>query len=299
MLIEEQSKEGPANIDQKNKSDLLKRINGWGKKSIIFGGIIFLSILALIIFGVVNKNTKPSSTTILEEAGSMKKSTSSEWWLNSGGMMEITQEGLNTISGNLDKNNSWRKLYAKSNPTDTDEGYHPQNIFRLVTKSQWQDLSQKVYFKISKINLSTSKNRNESNGALLFNRYQDGDNLYYAGVRVDGDAVIKKKTEGKYYTLAEKPVFTKETKYDRLKSPNLIPENAWIGIKTELKNTGETVNIKLYMDKEGKGAWQLILETQDSGDKYGKSPFLQAGYGGIRTDFMDVYFKNYSINELK
>ena len=37
---------------------------------------------------------------------------------------------------------------------------------------------------------------------LLFNRYQDGQTLYYGGVRVDGAAVIKKKLAGVYTTLA-------------------------------------------------------------------------------------------------
>src|SRR3989338_3479902 len=127
----------------------------------------------------------------LQESGSMDKSTSPFWWLNSGGLF-ILKDGLGmTIQGDLNAANKWNIAYASANPVDTDIGYRPQNIFRLVTKSKWQNFDQRVYFKITKLNMSESPNRNASNGFLLFNRYIDGDNLYYTGVRVDGSVVIK------------------------------------------------------------------------------------------------------------
>jgi hypothetical protein len=156
-----------------------------------------------------------------------------------------------------------------------------------------------VYFKIDNNNLSESQYKNESNGVLLFNRYQDGDNLYYTGIRVDGQAVIKKKIKDKYYTLAEKEIFGKSKDCERDNNPNLIPQNRWIGIRSELKDAGgNTVSIKLYIDKEEKGDWQLVLEAKDKGDKYGKSPFLEKGYAGIRTDFMDVRFRDFMLQKL-
>jgi hypothetical protein len=236
---------------------------------------------------------------ILEESSSMKKSKSNDWWLNSGGIMLGTQEGFSTNVGALPEDNRWRKLYAKTNPRDTDAGFYPQNIFRLVTRSKWQDFAQSVYFKIDNNNLSESQYKNESNGVLLFNRYQDGDNLYYTGIRVDGQAVIKKKIKDKYYTLAEKEIFGKSKDCERDNNPNLIPQNRWIGIRSELKDAGgNTVSIKLYIDKEEKGDWQLVLEAKDKGDKYGKSPFLEKGYAGIRTDFMDVRFRDFMLQKL-
>ncbi|OGI16901.1 MAG: hypothetical protein A2Z52_00855 [Candidatus Moranbacteria bacterium RBG_19FT_COMBO_42_6] len=239
---------------------------------------------------------KNGAETVLNEASKKEKSSSQDWWLNSGGIMNLGSGEFSTNLGPLSKDSRWRKLYSKSNPEDTDKGYYPQNIFRLVTRSKWDNFSQSVYFKIEKINLNQSENRNESNGILFFNRYQDGDNLYYAGIRVDGDAVIKKKINDKYYTLKEKEFFTNGQEYDKEKNPNLIPLNSWIGIKSEIKNVdGETVSIKLYIDSGEKGEWQLVLEAHDSQDKYGKEPFLEKGYAGIRTDFMDVRFKNYEI----
>ena len=246
-----------------------------------------------------NQTGENKAEVILEEASSMKKSKSDDWWLNSGGVMISDGKEFSPNIGALGENSSWRKLYSKNNARDTDGGYFPQNIFRLVTRKKWENFSQSVYFNIDKINLSKSEYRNESNGILLFNRYQDGDNLYYTGLRVDGYAVIKKKIKGKYYTLAGKNLFAKEKKYDREDVPNLLPVNVWMGLKSEVKNIGDkTVKIKVYIDKMQNGNWQLVLEKEDTGDKYGKVPLSKAGYAGIRTDFMDVEFRNYSIQGL-
>ena len=60
----------------------------------------------------------------------------------------------------------------------------------------------------------------------------------------------------------------------------------------------ETVQLRLYIDQEQNGNWQLALEINDSKNKFGNGPFLKQGYAGIRTDFMDVKFKNYSLQRL-
>lgn len=274
-------------------------------KYFISAGVIII-ILILAVWAAYRYEKaihfNPSSgNVLLQEAGKMADSTDANWWLNSGGIAYFDKSGspVGTNKGSLDKNSRWRKLYAKTNSTDTDGGYRPQNIFRLVTRSRWQNESQQMYFYIDNMNFSKSKNRNESNGVLFFNRYQDGDNLYYAGFRVDGDAVIKKKIGGTYYTMAEKNIYSNGKKYAITDNPNLLPLHVWLGIKTEVKNIdADTVDIKLYIDKGGKGDWQLILETQDKSSQYGDAPFISSGYGGIRTDFMDIRFKNYTISSL-
>ncbi len=231
----------------------------------------------------------------LEESSTMEKSKNKNWWLNSGGIMYFQENGFSTNIGSLSEDSIWRKLYAKSNPRDTDNGCFPQNIFRLVNKQKFKNFSQSVYFDIKKINLSESEYRNESNGVLLFNRYQDGDNLYYTGIRVDGHIVVKKKIDGDYFTMIEKNIFKNKNKYDKENNPNLIPQNSWIGIKSQLINTdSDEVEIKVFVDF-GEGKWELVVETIDREDKYGNTPFLEKGFVGIRTDFMDVNFKNYTI----
>lgn len=289
-----------------NFNELLHNYILNNKRFMIGGGLLIL--LAATIIGIsyyFKKNSSSPETNgkdgskivMLEEAGKRSESKSDFWWLNSGGIVYLENGTLSTIQGNLDKPSKWRKLYAKNNPRDTENGYQPQNIFRLVTRQKWQNMSQQIYFNIQKINLSKSKYRDASNGVLLFNRYQDGDNLYYTGIRVDGNAVIKKKIDGDYYTMAEEPVYT-GAEYDPQSLPSLIPLNKWIGLKSEVINLSGNIVIKLYIDKNSDGKWQMVLEAKDSADKFGKSPLLDSGYGGIRSDFMDVIFRDYSLIEL-
>lgn len=234
----------------------------------------------------------------LQEASSLLTSSSKYWWVNSGGYMKIENGKGSTIKESLKSIDPWRVIYSLNNPRDTDNGYHPQNIFRLVSEKKWADARHEAYFVVRKDNLSTSSNRNQSNGLLLFNRYQDSDNLYYAGVRVDGSAIIKKKKNGTYYTLAEvKDVYSGT--YDHDSSPNLIPKNKWVGLRTETINVGNgAVEIRLYIDKEWKGVWELVAKIVDDGKKYGGSAFVNEGYTGIRTDFMDVEFENFRSREI-
>lgn len=239
-----------------------------------------------------------SGPGILNEAGDMDSSDSADWWLNSGGMLYFSNGTAHTIKGNLEEENKWRILYAKNNSRDTDNGYHPQNIFRLVTRDKWANFQQEGYFKITETQLSGSRFRNSSNGLLFFNRYQDGDNLYYTGVRVDGYAVIKKKIHGKYFTMAYERVYPGE--YDRKKNPNLLPINEWMGVRSEVKTEADgSVLIKVFLDRNKSGNWDLVAEAVDDGKRYGDQAIIDTGYAGIRTDFMDVEFDNYRIEELK
>lgn len=214
--------------------------------------------------------------------------------------MLISSSTGKTVHGELPKDNKWRLLYAKNNPLDTDEGYHPQNIFRLVTRGRWHNFRQEAYFKINGDNLSDSPNRNSSNGLLLLNRYEDGNNLYYAGIRVDGTAVIKKKINGVYHIMDQRPTFTGSTTsatYDRASNPNLIPQNQWIGLRSEVTTIDGDVIIRLYIDGSTTGGWILVAEAVDDGESIG-SVFDNQSHAGIRTDFMDVEMRGYKIEEI-
>ena len=230
----------------------------------------------------------------LVESADPLLSTSGYWWVNSGAKMLLSGGDGKTVHGSLPANDKWRLLYATNNPTDTDNGYHPQNIFRLVGRSLWKNFHQEAYFKIDADNLSQSSNRNSSNGVLLFNRYQDDDSLYYTGLRVDGYAVIKKKLNGVYSTLAYVKVLPGT--YNRSSNPNLLPKNTWIGLRSELVNVGGKLSLKLYTDIGKTGNWKLAATATDDGARGGVID--KSGFGGIRTDFMDVSFDGYSIKEL-
>lgn len=258
---------------------------------------------------IVEKNVQPekisnffninfSENFVVEESGRMQDSDSDDWWVNSGAFLYSEKGVGQTIMGKLNKKDKWRIDYRNYNSDETDDGYHPQNIFRLVTRSKWKNFNQEAYFKIKKYNLSESKHRFESNGILLFNRYQDGDNLYYTGLRVDGAVVIKKKYKKKYYLLGYKKILP--GKYNRKESPNLIPADKWIGVKSKLRTIDDNqVEIKVFIDREKNGKWEKILDVIDNGKKFGGSAILKKGYAGIRTDFMDVEFDDYKIEEVE
>ena len=237
---------------------------------------------------------------VLEETGKAYDSSSPYWWLNSGALFHVSDGvGKTVFGGELPKYSKWRLAYLVSNPIDTDRGYHPQNIFRLITRSKWQNFQQEIYFKINKLNISKSINRNASNGILLFDRYQDGNNFYYAGIRVDGAAVIKKKINRTYYTLAHESFYKSNMQYDSDTYPNLIPSQKWIGLRSEIiNNPDDTVSIKLFIDEDKTGNWILALEAKDDGKTYGGKAILNEGYAGIRTDFIDIEFDDYKILKL-
>ncbi len=237
-----------------------------------------------------------NSQRVLFESGSENESSDPYWWLDSGGLMYFNLNEGKTIQGSLPKNSEWRIKYGNKNQVDTDNGYHPQNIFRLVSRNKWHNFRQEVYFMINKDELSDSSNRNESNGLLLFNRYVDSNNLYYTGIRVDGAAVIKKKINGIYYTLDYKPVIS--GKYDRVSNPNLLPKKEWIGVRSEIiTDDFGVVEIRLYTDIGRKGEWTLVATAKDDGQNNG-STIDSSAFVGIRTDFMDIAFIDYKVENV-
>lgn len=222
----------------------------------------------------------------IEEAGDMEDSADGLWWVNSGGRL-LCGSPAKTIQGELRQSDYWRMTYARTNPRDTDQGYHPQNIFRLVARAKWRNVDQLVRFRVNRLHLSASSNRNASNGVLLFNRYLDGDNLYYVGVRVDGYAVIKKKLRGTYWTLGSRRIWPGA--YSRSSNPNLMPLGQWIELRSRVvTNDDGSVTVRAYVDG------RMVLEAVDTGSSaFGGAPIRDAGHAGIRTDFLDAEFAHW------
>lgn len=237
-----------------------------------------------------------ADTYVLLEAGNIKENPYKDWWLSSGGYLFSLDGTGGTILGELPESDEFRLLYEESNPSDSDNGYHPQNIFRFVKLDWWENYSQVVYYKIVGENFNDSQYRNASNGLLLFNRYQDAANLYYTGIRVDGRVVVKKKQYNQYTDLGVSKIF--EGTYDREHNQNLLPTDTWLGLKTVVKtNPDDTVSISVFTDVGKTGVWTEVLSVIDDGS-IGGPPMLKAGHAGIRTDFMDVLFDDYLITEL-
>ncbi len=247
------------------------------------------------------KNTLPfqydfSVDGRMQEASNADESSSPYWWLSSGGYFTLWNGYGSTVQNELKNSDTWRKRYAFSNPGETDAGAHPQNIFRLLTKSTWSDVTQEALLRMNRYNISPDPHRSESNGVLLISRYQDQHTLYYGGLRVDGNAVIKKKLNGAYYTLALEKVFSGT--YHRRSQPSLLPNGTWIGLKFETKNAGNgRVLLRLYADVGNTGTWTLVATADDDGSTHGTA-ITGIGRGGIRTDFMDVDIDTYRAEAL-
>ncbi len=176
----------------------------------------------------------------------------------------------------------------------------PQNIFRLVTKSTWNNFEQSVKFNIAKVNLTNTPNRDGYSGILLMSRYVgDGQTLYYAGIRMDGTSVIKKKYKGTYYTIASGPVFSSATPFNRTTNPNLIPTAKWMGLKSQtVTGTDGNVTVKLFIDRANNGTWEQLLSVVDKAGTNGGTPITGAAHAGIRTDYMDVLFDDYNLKAI-
>lgn len=234
--------------------------------------------------------------SLLPESGKMNESWSPYFWVNSGALLIIENGVGRTIKGTLPVSSPWVASYAQLYGVDTLNGTQPQNVFRLLTRKEWEVFQQQIYVRITDIHTPKSPNVNTSNGIFLYSRFQNGDNTYYAGIRVDGALVIKKKYNGDYYTLAEKQIYPYPPGKDASSIRNLIPLRKWIGLKTIITtNAIGTVSIKLFIDLENNGVWASVLEAADDGKSYGGNAIVVPGYAGIRTDFMDVEFDNYKI----
>lgn len=268
------------------------------RKAALFN-IIFIGLLFFIVLSpIASAQTTLWSYTFnvngtLLEAGSMNESSSPYFWLNSGGKM-VFKNGVGVIEGPLSSIDPTRLMYASMNPLDTSNGYYPHNTLRLVAKQSWGNIDESIKFKIIKTNMTDTPNRDGYSGAFLFGRYKDSNNLYYVGIRHDGQAVIKKKINGTYYTLAEKQVFGLQDQYNRTSNPNLMPHGQWMRLRASFENLSDgSVRIKMYLDKTGSGAYANILTTTDKGT--GGAAITASGKAGVRTDFMDMQFDDFVI----
>ena len=272
---------------------------------------ILFSLCLVICFVVLINIVHATSTVIVEspfvysfnipgslEASTyMENSTSPYFWISSGGRMIIKDGVGETIQGPLSVGDPEQVNYATVNPLDTVGGLYPQNTFRLITRNTWENTEEEAYFNIVKTNLTDTPNREGYSGLLLFSRHMDSNNLYYAGIRQDGLAIIKKKIDGVYYSLIYKQVFGNYNDYNKITNPNLMPQNQWLGLRLRTTtNIDGTVDLNLMGDLTGNGDWVTLLNARDNG--VGGSTLTSPGSGGIRTDYMDVKFKDFQIKKI-
>jgi hypothetical protein len=85
--------------------------------------------------------------------------------------------------------------------------------------------------------------------------------------------------------------------YDRDQNPDLLPHGIWMQLAaTTVTNADRSVTVTLSI--EHNGVSQEVLSATDAGRYDGTPPITGAAPQGIRTDFMDVRFKDYRIRAL-
>src|SRR5690242_1465985 len=84
----------------------------------------------------------------LEETGNIDNSSSPYWWVSSGAYMDLKDGVGQTAHGELAAGSKWQVAFEKANPTDTDGGVHPQNIFRMTSRAKFQDVAHGAWFRI-------------------------------------------------------------------------------------------------------------------------------------------------------
>jgi hypothetical protein len=229
---------------------------------------------------------------VLSSASKMDDSSSPYFWITAGARLVIKDGVGQTTQGALPATHPQRIAYSTVNPLDTANGYYPQNTFRLVTRSAWGDSEATIRFNIVKTNLTNTPNRDGYSGVFLESRYIDANNVYYAGVRHDGLAILKKKIGGVYHTLTYKQAYGTTGTYNRTTNPNLLPQNKWVGLKLRTTNLANgSVKLELLADNANNGKWTTLVTYVDTG--IGGATFSKPGFSGVRTDYMDVLFDNF------
>ncbi len=232
----------------------------------------------LILFVTIQPKPVTAQTTLpftylfstagtLIEAPTAAQSSSPYFWLQSGGSMTIASGVGSTVAGS-------------------------EKTFQLFSRTAVQNVSAQLYVERMKDNLSNAANMHPYNGESVIARYVDDNNYYFAGIRADGYAIIKKKTNGLYQTLATKKLFAGT--YSTA-TPDLIPLGKWIGLKLVVADTASGPQLNFYTDQTYSGAWQLALSITDDSSKFGAA-IKSAGLAGIQSDFADVKIDNFSLN---
>lgn len=228
--------------------------------------------------------------TVIEEAPSAGASSSAGWWLNSGGRAVFSGGLGRTLQGELPRTDPWAAAYGWSR--EADYGLHPQNLFRLLTQETGTEHRQEVSIRIVATNLSAAHSREAFNGVFLDARRVDEANAYVAGVRFDGQAVIKKQRHGVFHTLGATPVFA--GRYDATTAPTLLPQGRWFSLRLTIENVDDATRLVLEIEDTARaGQWLTVLDVLDAPGGKDGPPLGGPGRSGIRADFMDLELEDY------
>jgi hypothetical protein len=227
----------------------------------------------------------------LYEAASAGESTSPYLWLKRGAELIIGSNVGQTLTGALAANDPWHKTYASLFPTPSDSGAHPQNMFALFSKATMGNGAASIYLKRNADNLANATNRSPYVGESILARYQSDQTYYLASIRADGYAVIKRKANGTYTTLAQAKVFSGT--YDPVTNYDLIPKNTWIGLKFDVEDVAGATKLVLSTDVGQTGSWKQVASYTDTSG----SRITAAGPVGVQSDYADASLDSFTISD--
>lgn len=213
----------------------------------------------------------------------------SSWWynFNSAGTLAQSASATQSRSQYL-----WlaagRSLVIQNGIGATPAG---TTIYQLFNKTSVTNASVQIDVNRVKDNLSNSADRKSYLGESIITRYTDANNYYYAGIRADGAAVIKKKVNGVYTTLAQKQVLPgtySTTNYD------LMPQGKWMSLKLVVAdNAGGQPVLTFSTDIGRTGTWTQALAVTDT-----SAALKSAGLVGIQNDYADAQFDNFIVSDV-
>lgn len=227
-----------------------------------------------------------TSQAVVNETATMATSSSPYFWVASGGQFIITNVA-NIPNPDLLSAGIYLGATIQGPSAATVTAYQ-QNDFRLIERFMRTNIMQEVHFNLRHINMAETPSRDADKGIFVYARYYDVSNHYYAGITLDGRAVIRIVTNGVMKTLASTPLYMADGGYDRDTNPNVIPGKKWIGLSTHADLVGGKMHLSLDVGSIDSGRWiwgAMFTSIVDS-----NPPVVLRGpcYGGIRSDYFDT-----------
>lgn len=271
---------------------MLKLLDEMNATMAIIIVVIFVAAGLLIYDSKQSKNNQPVQSAV-ESTVQDKTASTTEIAFPKDGSIEKTASLEESADPNFWLNSSQKLTFADSTTSTGDK-------LRLITKKDFGDSVQSVYFNVSSAN-DNLEERKADNMVGLYIRYVDEKNYYSVGIGADGKVRIEKASDGEEADLLfpQRQLFP--GKYDKTKNPDLIP-TADFGLKVEATNSDNgSVTISTFMDW-GDGTWAPLGAVVDSElnplfPDPNPNYLFSRGHGGVISDHMNVSFKDYSIRE--
>jgi hypothetical protein len=160
-------------------------------------------------------------------------------------------------------------------PGPTSAAHNDSAVFRLRTRrADFNNVAVSFQLRVNRFVTTPRTPAQAYDGIHVWLRYQDPETLYFVSVdRRDGQLVIGKKLNGKYY-------------HELRVRGHPFPLNQWVTVKTSVVSDGNKVVIRLYLDGRD------VAHLTDGGSI---PAILAPGRVGIRGDNTEAEFKSFRV----